>query len=215
MKNRKSNIEVVRIFAMCLIILYHNWRYGGWSFEGITTNKIIVDALSMGGKLGVNLFACISGYFFIKNWSVKKVIKIELQTLFISWVCLVIYILTVPLTVRELIQCCIKNMMPVIFNQYWFVSAYIMLLFLEPFINVFVFKLSKRQIELFLTIMIVLWSIIPTITAQTKDPFGYNQYIWLIVMYILGAYIKKYEEYIWSVDTKMLAYVCGGGGGVF
>lgn len=60
MHERNSNIELLRIFAMIGIILYHNFTWGGYTFDSVSTNYILLDSLSMFGKIGVNVFVIIT-----------------------------------------------------------------------------------------------------------------------------------------------------------
>ena len=90
-KERFSNIELLRIFAMLLIIAFHYAFKGGFVYESLSVNKMIINVLTMFGELGVNLFVLISGYFMINGtfrW--KKVISICLQVYFYNWLSLLI-----------------------------------------------------------------------------------------------------------------------------
>ena len=66
---RDSKFEILRIIAMLLIVAHH-FVVHGFELENIETfsyNKIVVEILSLGGKLGVNLFVLISAYFMIDS----------------------------------------------------------------------------------------------------------------------------------------------------
>lgn len=60
---RISNIELLRILAIIGITFYHNRVWELYSFDSITTNVFLIDSLSMFGKIGVNLFVLITGYY--------------------------------------------------------------------------------------------------------------------------------------------------------
>lgn len=86
-KVRNSNLEILRIVSMILIIMHHYVVHGqfAWTANNICANKIILEILSLGGKLGVNCFVLITGYFMIQtktNW--KKLLKIILEVWFYS-----------------------------------------------------------------------------------------------------------------------------------
>lgn len=68
-KPRQSNFELLRIFAMLLIILFHYVYNGGFNLETseFCLNKCVLRTLGFGGKLGVELFVLITGYFLSKN----------------------------------------------------------------------------------------------------------------------------------------------------
>ncbi len=62
---RQSNFEILRIFAMMIIILFHYVYNGGFNLETsrFCLNKCVLRTLGFGGKLGVELFVLITGYF--------------------------------------------------------------------------------------------------------------------------------------------------------
>lgn len=72
-KNRDSNIELLRIIAMCLIIFHHmalnTGIVDGYSING---NMIFGIIGGIGGKIGVVIFLLITGYFSINKISVLK-----------------------------------------------------------------------------------------------------------------------------------------------
>lgn len=80
-KNRDSNIELLRIIAMCLIIFHHMALNTG-IVDGYTVNGNMIFGIigGIGGKIGVVIFLLITGYFSInKNFSFKKVFILWLQ----------------------------------------------------------------------------------------------------------------------------------------
>ncbi|MGL4862403.1 MAG: acyltransferase family protein [Cetobacterium sp.] len=81
-KERSSNFELLRIFAMVLIVTHHYSIHGNWEFnEVISMSKLYIQFLSIGGKLGVNLFIMITGYFMCdSNYRVQTIKKIAIQT---------------------------------------------------------------------------------------------------------------------------------------
>lgn len=92
-KNRESNFELVRIFAMLMIVAHHLSVHGVQqiSFDssylsyanGSFFNQLFTCFLIPGGKIGVALFFMITGFFMCKkeNSSAKKVV---IQTAFCS-----------------------------------------------------------------------------------------------------------------------------------
>ena len=94
-EGRKSNFELLRIFSMVLIILYHLVLYGcGRAADSYSLSNIIYSFFSCGGKLGVALFIMITGYFMIdkdKDINIKKMVRLEGQVLFYSFLSFLIY----------------------------------------------------------------------------------------------------------------------------
>ena len=64
-KVRKSNFELLRIIAMIMIVFHHFAIFSESKFDInlITLNRLWNQFIRMGGKIGVNIFVLISGYF--------------------------------------------------------------------------------------------------------------------------------------------------------
>ena len=79
-KERKTNIELLRIIAMILIISFHYVYKSNFTFEELSVNSFIVKVFYMFGELGVNLFILITGYFMVTGkFSVKKLIYLIIE----------------------------------------------------------------------------------------------------------------------------------------
>lgn len=76
LKIRNSNLELLRIVSMILIIMHHYAVHGGFDLLNteLDLNRIWIQILSIGGKIGVNCFVLITGYFMI-NSKFKEVVK--------------------------------------------------------------------------------------------------------------------------------------------
>lgn len=94
---RQSNIELLRIVAMLMIIAHHFVVHGGFEFstDTITANRLWVQFIQMGGKIGVNIFVLISGYFLISTPTVKleKVLKLWIQIFTYSFLIFIIFVI--------------------------------------------------------------------------------------------------------------------------
>lgn len=80
MRHRNSNIELLRIVAMILITAHH---FAIWGFfkqvnvEAVNLNILWLQFLESLGKIGVDIFMLITGYFSLHAMpSIKKVFQI-------------------------------------------------------------------------------------------------------------------------------------------
>ena len=73
---------------------------------------------------------------------------------------------------------------------YWFASCYVLIYIFSPFFRKIIEKVTKKDFKIILTIMIAIWGILANV-PKTKTFF--NEFIWLTVIYFIGAYINKYE----------------------
>lgn len=76
-----------------------------------------------------------------------------------------------------------------IFKRYWFLTPYVFLLFLHPFLNYVLNACSKKQIRFLCISLFIAVSVIPTIFIVT-DPFGFNIFRF-ILLYLIAYAIKK------------------------
>ena len=188
-KRRNSALELLRIICMILIIMHHFAVHGGYNLEETSTLNILwVQFLSLGGKLGVNCFIMISGYFLINStFKIKKLIKLLVEVWFYSIVIYLIFIFTgyIQFSVSNLFV----NITPILHCNNGFATTYVLLYILSPYINKFLLSLTKTQYKKFLTILFVIWSVIPTFTTIE---FQYLDLIWFIIIYSFAAYIRLF-----------------------
>ena len=96
-KQRNSSIELLRIVCMFMIVIHHIATHGNYSFElqCVTATKLWHSFINMGGKIGVDTFIIISGYFLINSKpsiNIRKIFKLEGQILFYSILCFCCYL---------------------------------------------------------------------------------------------------------------------------
>ena len=60
---RESNLELLRIIMMILIVAHHFALHGGFDYpkEVVSLNRLWIQLMTIGGKLGVDVFVLISG----------------------------------------------------------------------------------------------------------------------------------------------------------
>ena len=119
-----------------------------------------------GGKIGVNLFFIISGYFYINKKTISLAVVIW-ETIFYGILSAIIGLLSVKfgyelynISEKDFNK---KNILlifnPVTGNVYWFVTVYIIIIAFSPNMNKFLKKLNKIGYTLFLLLFYGLWYI--------------------------------------------------------
>ena len=88
-KQRNSNIELLRIFSMLAIVFHHFSVHRNFYSGSLSVNSLYLMFIQMGGKISVVCFTVISGYFLINSNGLKitKLLKMWLQL--ITWSLLV------------------------------------------------------------------------------------------------------------------------------
>lgn len=190
---RSTSIEILRIISMLLIVLSHYNVHGEIQLNEIslTFNKVIMQ-FSNTGNLGVDIFLIITGYFLVEStFNLKKYLKILNQVIFYSTILYLLLIMFNYITFD--ISEFIFNLIPLISNQYWFVTAYIVIYLTSPFLNAMLKKLKKKEYLKFLFIITIIWSIVPTFVLISDNYSFYGSEIpQFVMLYSIGAYLHLY-----------------------
>lgn len=108
----------------------------------------------------------------------------------------------------------IKTFFPLAYNQYWFITVYLYILLLAPFINKFLNSLSKENYNKLLAILTIIFAVIPTIfysnglIGSTQTPIGILLFIYV---YIIGAYIRLYGiKFFENRKLRNIILICLG-----
>lgn len=133
----------------------------------------------------------------LKKCPHAQLVKIEEQILFYTVLGLLLYI------VINQHMCPFSSLLlsvfPVAFGQYWFMTAYVVVYIMAPFLNKLLLLLDQESYIKLLILEIVLWGIIPFFTLQQATGMGFSQLIWFVVMYTLGGYLYLYKS---KVSTR-------------
>ena len=188
---RQSNIELLRILAMLLIIISHFLLHTSINvpLENITLldkiNNITGYLLFYSGKVGVNLFIIITGYFSVnKNNFLSKIPHIYLQTYFYS---VVIYLFWLSFG-KDISQLNLyTSYLPFTKKAYWFVNVYIIMYSFQPILNTVLNKSKQSTIKNYLIYLTLLISFLPTYSPK----YNYAPtYLYFLYLYLLGGAIR-------------------------
>jgi len=195
MTKRDYHVDLFRIVATIFVIMLHVLGQGGILNNTVPDgiNYWVAWLLEIFAYCAVNCFALISGYVMInKTVKTKNVLKLWFQVLFYSLVFTLLFFLFMPET--RSIKNLVVSFFPVFRKQWWYISSYFGLLLFIPILNTGVQNLSQKMFKIFL--IIVLIGIGFFVRIMQIDAFvlndGYSP-IWLIILYLFGAYIKKYD----------------------
>ena len=187
-KIRNSNIELLRILCMFFIIMHHSFYHSQISANISNINLYIFYCMQFLGKVANNLFIIITGYYMVGREINKKSLKnIIFKTIFYSYVILIIYLLVTHDFNYSII---LHSVMPLTTVNNWFVIYYILLYISIPIINILISNLTQKQLKNTIFALIVILSILPMLNLLEHN---YSTYLWFICVYMIGAYIKKYD----------------------
>ncbi len=193
-KTRESGLELLKIICIVLIILHHYSVHGGYKYTVNTLNKklVIIQILSLYGKVACSIFALSTGYFMIKSKAtlkenIKKALLINIEMFFYSAIILGIFYYK---KIGKIDKITVKKSLISIVWGNWYIVGYTMLIVLVPYINKMIKALSKEQYKGIIILMLIIWCVIPTIT---DFKWKFSDIDFFIVMYVIGGYIRLYE----------------------
>lgn len=218
---RNLNIEILRILAMLLVVYCHMIIHVDFT-NG--TSRIVLpmfpgwkSAISFTivqyGQVGVSIFFIISGYFLVeKQFSWRRIFSTWFQMFFYAVLCLVIAIIakqfhTLPfdmdglLSGSQSIDTLLWSFCPFLYNSYWFIDAYILMLLLSPFINSLYAHMPRKRI----LALIALFLFIGAWPLFFSKATNWNNVVYAVLGYMIGAYIRSYQDSLRAISNGALA----------
>lgn len=220
---RSSNFELLRIVAMIMIVGYHLANHGVINMlsdkayniysTGTTVNKWATSFWGIGGEVGVALFFIITGYFYVKKDKLS-LLKIVLEVVFYGFLCtsLAIIIKLFGGNIGFDIFSLLKSLfLPVTAGVWWFVTAYVFLMFMTPLINLYARSINRKG---FFALLIIFW-----LFEYSLANFCGTIYYELqkaIFFYLIGAFCRLHLRKIKKSNNKkwllIFFFACWGMG---
>lgn len=196
-KGRNYGLDVLRILAMVMIVMLHYFQKGGMLVYASLNNPSNVTAwfLEACCNIAVNCYVLISAYFLIKSkFKIKKVIQLVIEVVFYSVIIYFLFVIFNGKTIepKELLS----TFLPVLTQQYWFISTYLVMYILSPFMNMLIEKLDKPTCKKLTLLMVGIFSIWPTViffgdSIDSKNGYSIS---WFICLYFVGSYIRLHKN---------------------
>lgn len=204
MRNRVASLDILKIVSIFFIVIHHYALWTKWNFpSGFSLDKLTVQTMLIGGKLGVNIFVMITGYFMIhSSVKLKSIVQIWLETTIISLIIYFFLVLNSHIKVNFEILTFIRRLFPIVFGQYWFVTSYCLLYLGIPFLNKLINSLSKRLLKYGIILGFLVLSIYPFIYYDKGLTFAFP--IWFAFLYLIGASIKIFELELRKIPYRKL-----------
>ena len=158
MDERKYNLDLLR---MLFIVSLHYLGVGGAFYnitdgntELLTYNYGIASLLEALSIVGVNCFVLISGYFLVNSsFKIKKALHIYLTTLFYSVIFFIAYVIVNGFSLGNMLS----SLLPISMSTYWFITVYLVLYILSPFINLLCNNMTQKQHAALLLILVIVF----------------------------------------------------------
>lgn len=210
-KHRESNIELFRIIMMLLIVAHHYVVNSGVldaiSMPPYTWKHHFLYVFGMWGKIGINCFVLITGYFMCKmDITIRKFLQLLFEMLFYS---IVIYAF---FSISGYEQFSIKGMFrslnPLASIADNFTRCFLIYYLLIPYLNVLVNYITRSQHTMLIglcMLFFVIWDHIPSVE------YRFNYVEWFCILHIIASYIRFYLPENINNGHEKLLIITGGG----
>lgn len=205
---RNSNLELYRIISMLLIIAHHYVVNSGLTAEDgpVYSNLWSLPSqflLVFGsfGKIGINCFVLITGYFMCKSQiTAKKFVKLFFELMFYKLVLFSVFWISgyEPFTIKSFLYAIV----PFKSISQNFTGTFLMFYLSIPFLNILVNNMSEKQHVRLLLLCSFIYIILGSVPLFTVTM---NYVSWYIVLYFIASYIRLYPKNIYN-NTKLWGY---------
>lgn len=195
MEKRNFGLDVCRAVAMAMIVMLHVLGQGGLLDAVIPAGRgyWIVWGMETLAFCSVDMFAILSGYLCEgdERFSVYRVMELISIVMFYVIPLFLLFLVLAPETVSSM-KVILRALCPPLSRAYWYITCYVPLALLRPYINKSLRSLSLVQHRNLCVICFVLFMCIPNLmhTDIFRFEYGYS-FVWLMVCYVFGAYMKR------------------------
>ena len=176
--------------------------------NALSVHNEVAFLLEIASYCAVNSYAIISGYVgYEKKQKYSNILYLCFQVSFYIIVTTVVFYFFKPETVN-LKTAVLEALFPFAYNTYWYFSAYFCLFFFMPFLNMVLDKFDRKNSKRLLLLLFFIFSLLPTIfhTDLGCTKSGYS-FLWLGILYLAGAYIKKYNfSVLYTNRANLIGY---------
>ena len=192
MEQRNRGIDLLRMTAMWMVVILHILNKGGVlaTAAPLSAGQGTARLLETAAYCAVNCYGLISGYVGVqRRFRYSGALALWLRVAFYTLGITAVFACLMPGSVNG--DRVLRAFFPVLFRQYWYVTAYFGMCLFIPFFNLLLNRLSKGQLRLLVLSIVLVFSVLPTL--RQKDVFltdnGYSV-LWLSCLYLLGGILR-------------------------
>ena len=198
-KQRNYGIDLLRIFSMINIINLHINRYSYLLsiFDFSSPKYKHIWRLEIFSYPAVDNFGLISGIVGYKKYKFSNLIYLWIKSSFYSIFLTIYSIFIHKKKIKKKII--ILSLFPILIKRNWYINAYFSMYLLIPIINNGIILLNKNihrnliiSFIFFYNVYYIISIILGLYSISELLNNGYSS-MWLIILYIIGAYIGKYK----------------------
>lgn len=213
-KQRRSNLELLRIVAMLMIIAFHIYRHcvsgqltdpdsmermgnGLFSVPLFYKKLLLLTVFSSFGRAGNVVFMTLTGYFMVAKGREIRLIPIAKKLLLEQGYAAVLLLITSLLVFRRNPDSCTTLTEINLFNSMsWYVGYYFLVMLLARlFLNRYLEKLERKQYRLFLFALLCMTQFKWIIKLLNGVTGNLVILVTGVFLYSLGGYIRRYQPF--------------------
>lgn len=182
---RNGGIELLRVIAMSLIVIWHFQLHGG-GFDAVPWTRVLGPVTNV----AVPLFVAISGYFGIRSgW--RPVVRLAVIVLLFEAADLAaVYLYKGNVNLGDYWWRAFTQ--PLTNSGYWFVNSYFALMLVSPLLNKGLEAMSRFELRRLALVLLIVDAIFFWIPERTQAGIGYNAY-YFVLLYVWGAWARREE----------------------
>lgn len=214
---RNASIDALRLLAMFLIVACHSILHVTWMLhvdQGLTPapswKQAAMYVVVQYGQVGVSIFFIITGWFMVKKpftfarpisawaqmWLYSSVTYILMLCLFLAGV--LPSAITPLFTGTPRYEAVVWSFAPFLWGSYWFMTAYLVLLLLAPYINRIFLEMSAHA-SAALFVLVTLFSVWLLLGNRVGN---WNNVTYAALGYMVGAWLRLHVEKLPVVLTS-------------
>ena len=205
---RESNFELLRIVAIILIIAFHFSDHASLiptSEMPLNLDWMVMAFARVGGGTGNGVFVLLTGYFLsVSKFKVLNIFRLWLEVVFYCILCYILSRLVYDSNWEFSWDTFVHLFMPLTSNRYWFMSTYLLLFLFSPYLNLIVRSINRKQYLYLIITGTLCFSIWPTFFDTARWLVSNNAIPVFFLLYLIGAYIRKYSFSIHSNNSIQL-----------
>lgn len=203
---RSASVDLLRIGAMFLIVTCHSILHVRWMLhvdQGFTPaptwKQAAMYLIVQYGQVGVSVFFIVTGYFLIrKPFTFRRPVA--------AWAHMWVYAVTIYVvgllaatrfpfimpTGTAAYEAFLWSVTPGLWGSYWFMTAYLVLLLLSPYINHVFLTMSARMSGALIALLAFfsLWLLYGNRVGN------WTNVVYAALGYMIGAWIRLYRDRI-------------------
>lgn len=220
-QTRDSGIELLKIFAIFVIVINHTVQSLTNEAYNIPNNGFVIDISRATtniqcillqifrhfGVLGNSVFFICSAWFLLKskNWNKKKWLFMVIEIWVVS---IVIFIITYIILHGNIsIGIIISSLFPTTFGNNWYMTCYLLFYPIHPILNSIVNMMNQRQLFRSTLVMVFLYVFMNFINCSW---FFSSAIILCITIYFAIAYMQKYlMSFVDNIRENIILFIIG------